>query len=522
MNAQQGRGIINIVNFIRGIEPRPGRNIDLIEPVVQQMRLAKEHNLPVTWLVQYDALLDERFVELLRQIPPQDEIGIWLEFVQPLVEQAGLLWHGRYPWDWHVNVGFSVGYAPAERTAMVDIFIDRFKQTFGHTPKAAGSWFTDAHTLAHLAGKHGIEAFCNCKDQWGTDGYTLWGGYFNQAYYPSRLNAFIPAQHVSEQIGVPVFRMLGSDPINQYEIALGTGSHQGQAVLTLEAISPAGGNPDWVDHFLEHTFRSPCLSFGYTQVGQENSFGWPAMQLGLTHQHRRVAELRDQGLVRIETLSESGRRFSKKYPLTPASAVVMDRDLDAPEKGALWYCSKNYRSSLIWDCGELRMRDLQLFDERRAEPFLNSVCPQSHCKYDALPLIDGLLWSTATQKAGGKLTGADALPLKIVGTPVVYEEGDSTLVVLVQISDGAQARFTFEERSWQLQLPAGSQAAFTVSWASGLQTAFDDVSGQSLNFCHEGYRYGVTLEAGKAVTSQDGYTLLPDAHGCIRVRMAGA
>ena len=29
----------------------------------------------------------------------------------------------------------------------------------------------------------------------GTDGYTLWGGYWNQAYYPSRLNSYMPAQH---------------------------------------------------------------------------------------------------------------------------------------------------------------------------------------------------------------------------------------------------------------------------------------------------------------------------------------
>lgn len=83
-------------------------------------------------------------------------------------------------------------------------------------------------------------ASCNCKDQYGTDGYTLWGGYWNQAYYPSRLNGYMPAQTQEGQIPVPVFRMLGSDPIYQYDTGLG---HSIQGVITLEPVyGDAGGS----------------------------------------------------------------------------------------------------------------------------------------------------------------------------------------------------------------------------------------------------------------------------------------
>lgn len=47
--------IVNIVNSIRGVEPR--RTMDLVEPVRHQIELATEHRLPATWLLQYDALI---------------------------------------------------------------------------------------------------------------------------------------------------------------------------------------------------------------------------------------------------------------------------------------------------------------------------------------------------------------------------------------------------------------------------------------------------------------------------------
>lgn len=50
----------------------------------------------------------------------------------------------------------------------------------------------------------------------GDGGYTIWGGYWNQAIIPSRVNAYMPAQTEEGQIPVPIFRMLGSDPIYQY------------------------------------------------------------------------------------------------------------------------------------------------------------------------------------------------------------------------------------------------------------------------------------------------------------------
>ena len=237
---------VNMINFIRAVEPR--LPMDLLGTLQEEIALVRRHRLPATWLIQYDALVDPQYVGLLKEaLDETQEIGIWFEVVQPLVEDAGLPWRERYPWDWHANVGFSIGYTPEQRRRLADVFMERFHRTFGYYPRSAGSWFWDAPLLEYLSSRYGIVAACNCKDQWGTDGYTLWGGYYHHGYYPSRQNAFMPAQHADAQIPVPVFRMLGSDPIYQYDAA---DNGNGQEVITLEPVytgaKGGGGVPVWV------------------------------------------------------------------------------------------------------------------------------------------------------------------------------------------------------------------------------------------------------------------------------------
>jgi hypothetical protein len=276
--ARQPR-IVNIYNFIRNSDYRLSNSEDVLYDATQrQIELLKSFNLPATWALQYDALIQPRYQKLLKeQLGTNDEIAAWWEIPQPLAEKAGLKWRGRHEWDPAANVGFSPGYAPEERQKLVDVYMADFKAIFGHYPRTVGSWFIDEITLAYMAERYGIVASCNCKDQVGTDGYTLWGGYWNQAYYPSRLNAYMPAQTRAGQINVPVFRMLGSDPIYQHGTTPG--------LYSLEPVYPnAGGSSDWVAWFMNNLIQQPSLAFGYTQAGQENSFGWDAMKKGLTRQ----------------------------------------------------------------------------------------------------------------------------------------------------------------------------------------------------------------------------------------------
>lgn len=494
--------IVNIINFIRACEPR-NPTLDLVLPVRRQLELARQHGLPTTWLLQYDALIDERFHGLLRDGGnPGDEVGIWFEVVQPLVEKAGLTWRGRFPWDWHAHVGFSVGYTPAERERLADVFLAEFQARFGRYPTSMGSWFFDAHLLGYLADRYGLQQACNCKEQWGTDGYSLWGGYYNQAYYPSRFNALMPAQTRANQIDVPVFRMLGSDPIYQYDCGRGGVS---QGVVTLEPVywgkgGGGGGQPAWVRWFMAQLCQTPALGFNYAQAGQENSFGWPAMQAGLTDQYAVLAALRDEGAIRLETLEATGAWFTSRWPLTPPTAFMGLSDWKDEGRRSIWFDTRHYRVNLLWENGELWIRDLHLFDETYAERYLHEVCATPNCLYDTLPVVDGNLWTSGSARAGLQFVriepSGESVPMR-GGEPTVTQQGDAMLRVTWPLDAGGTlelclaewgVRLTVPGMTWGLQLRGGLPERTTLA----------SVDSGGMAFRHQGHGFALGIAPGHA------------------------
>ena len=148
--SQDSPRIVNIINFIRQVEPRD-KNITEDETVHEQVKLLTKYNLQGTFLLQYEALINPRYQTLLKkEIERGSEIGGWWEITQPHVEAAGLTWRGRYAWDWHADVGFATGYTPEEREKLVDVYMEKFKSIFGKYPASIGSWFIDAHSLGYM------------------------------------------------------------------------------------------------------------------------------------------------------------------------------------------------------------------------------------------------------------------------------------------------------------------------------------------------------------------------------------
>jgi len=491
------RRIVNIVNFIRGCEPR--EPVDLLEPVVEQIRLADEHALPATFLIQHDAMGQERFVRLLKeQLGERCEVGAWLEIVQSLVERAGLTWRGRFPWDWHAQVDFAFGYAPAERERLIDVLMADFERTFGRPPRTVGSWFIDAHSLGYLADRYGIVGSCNCKDQIGTDGYTVWGGYWNQAYYPSRTNAYMPGQTREAQIPVPVFRMLGSDPIEQYDRDLGK-AHQG--VTTLEPVyEHGGGSPDWVRWFFDVNFRAPCLAFAYAQVGQENSFGWPRMRHGLTDQMAQLAERARRGEVSVETLEDSARWFRSTFPVTPATAITALDDWRDLGRRSVWYESRFYRASFFWEGGEFRVRDIHLFHEGYAERYLTATCATPTFLYDTLPVVDGFQWSTADALAGIRPVNVRRDGGHVVlrgGEPTVTEASEDELLIEWPLASGRSLSIRCEPDTLSFLIPGGEpHAGLELAWSPEAAPPIARVEPRAIAFEHNGFAYQLRCEKG--------------------------
>lgn len=379
--------IVNIINFIRGAEPR--LPIDLYLPVTRQIETVKQYDLPATWLLQYDALIDEKFTVPLKALSSNHEIGCWFEICKPLAVKAGIQWNCQQSWSQACNVGMTVGYSQADRIKLIDAYMARFKIEFGYHPKSAGAWYIDAFSLQYMHDKYGIIASCNCKDQIGTDGYTFQGGYWNGGYYPSKSNAFMPAQNINQQIPIPIFRMLGSCPIHQYDSAM-IGSSQ--AVRTLEPADFHGGrNPKFVDWYFKMHGDSSCLGYSYVQVGQENSFGWNNMQAGFVNQCKTLYSLKSS--LDIKTLADTGTWFKNEYQTTPSNAVVAIGDHNGTAINSIWYQSRFYRMNMFFKDGMVSIRDIHIFNESVIEQFYDSKCDSASIVCEALPVLDGFRWN---------------------------------------------------------------------------------------------------------------------------------
>ena len=463
--------IVNIVNFIRLLEPRDPKITEdvLYQTVVKQIAIMKKYKLGGTFLLQYDALLDPRYQKLLKSLPRDSfEIGAWWEIPQPLVENAGLKWRGRYPWDWRANIGFSTGYTPKEREKLADVYMRDFKKIFGYYPKSVASWFIDAHTLNYLYKKYRIVASANCKDQYGTDGYTLWGGYWNQAYYPSKINSYMPAQHAANQIPVPIFRMLGSDPVRQYDNGLGTNR---QGVITLEPVyNFGGGDSTWVNWYFKEFIKGEPLEFAYTQAGQENSFTWDAMAKGFAIQMPLIAHLRDEHKIKVETLAASGEWFKAHYKVTPATSVVVTKDIDGSDKKTVWFNSRFYRANLLWENGTLRFRDIHLFNEKFPSVYETEKAVSNECSFFTLPVVDGYIWSTAQQMAGLKFKAiVDTNEIDIQGgDPIITSPSRSKLQIVWPLRSGyGKLIILMDERTIKITVTGGKP----INWFLDLMVA---------------------------------------------------
>lgn len=486
------RQIVNIVNFIRDVEPR--EPVDLTESVLKQIDLMKRYGLKGTFLLQYDAVIDPVYTDLLKSLDPgQFEVGVWFEIVEPQCRDTNIPWTGRFPWDWHVHCGFSPGYTKPQREALADALFERFREVFGYYPRVFGSWLFDSHTARYISEKYDIDAMLMCREQYGTDGYTLWGGYYGQAYYPSRANVFMPAQTKEEQVSVPLFRMLGSDPVYQYDFGLSVenGASRVQGVITLEPVywGAGGGAPAWVDWFMKENYNGDCLTFGYAQAGQENSFGWARMKGGIEYQFELFGKLAKEGKIDVERVGDTGRWFKKTWDTTPASAITAHTAYDDDDKNSVWYSTKNYRINLFSDHGDFRIRDIHVFNENVRDPFEETVCLSNEAAYETLPVVDGNRHSGKGVLAGVRVmrNGSPVKAEKMTFT----DKGDGTALI-----DYGTFSVLLRENGFTFTSDGDFELKYFYGIDNDHMEEIVDVSEDRILMGFEGATYGLKLESG--------------------------
>ena len=490
MNAKK-KVIVNIYNFIRMSHVEPSVFIpDDFETVRNQMILIRQYGLPATYALKYDALTDSRYQQLLKTYSgEQDEISAWWEITGKLCEKAGVRFRGvrTEEYDDRVDSAYSIGYAPEERRRLVDAYMDDFHRIFGFYPKTIGSWVLDTVTLSYAAERYGILGAAICRDQMGTDGFTLWGGFPNGIYYPSRSNENIPAESEDHQLNVPMFRLLGPDPIYNFEQDVRDGL---QGVYTLEPSWIIGRNPEWISWFFRCLTEENVLGTEYAHVGQENNFLWENIRPGMEPQLKKLQQLLAEGALRVETMADSAEWFRSTYRLTPPMSFQASEDWDKTRNlSAQWYACSNYRIGLLGEEGRLRIRDCFLYRQEYPSRYLKGAMKDTKSLFDALPLLFPQKWKN---RLGQRPF------IRLIGEGGTEPAGSICYRALDQLTAQAQLQDPQTKRT----LAAFTMHPDRILLEGSYGLCFDYLphlkacQGRLIMLEHEGFSYGIEVTEG--------------------------
>jgi hypothetical protein len=485
---------VNLMNFVRRIDERFENSTErLLNFTTEQLRLVNEYNVDNTFLLQYDAVCDEDFVNLFKnEATGRTELGLWYEIVEPMTSACGIPYDSKkgWKWDWHIIPGFSMAYTPRERELLIDEAMRKFKEVFGYYPKTVASWLFDTHTLNHLVKHYDVSAVAICRDQANTDAYTLLGGYFNQAYYPSANNIFTPAQSKEMQTNVPVFRLLGPCPIHNYD------NHKyssdtfrascKRAPCTLEPVWYMGSNEEAVKWMFDCYYEEESLGFAYAQIGQENSFFTKKEQIfnGLRMQIELLLGQKTE--VVFQKMCDTGEAFKSRYPdLTPATSLVAPNSFDGADAQSIYYNCKNYTANLFRFEDKVFFRSLFLFDERVKEHYLEEICQTFDAVYENMPIVDTMTCPFEDRKQCGLMihTGTTSLAASKAAEDVL------------NVQFGEKAVTFYEDR-----IEVVTDQLIWYKNATGASVALDE---SGLSFIYKGHAYRLDV-VGATAKESDG------------------
>ncbi len=490
--------IVNLYFFIRSSTYNDGREPqEDFDTIANQIRMLKEYDLPATYALKYDALMNPMYQALVKEnLDENDDLGVWWEITKPLAEKAGIYsFQQKEGSNLHVEATYSLSYTNEERRRLLDVFMEDFYQVFQKYPTTIASWVMDIETYRYAHEKYGLVGGGICRDQIGIDGFTLWGGYANGLYYPSKYNEYLPAQTKETQLDMPIVRLLGPDPIYNIEALVRDGI---SGIFTLEPAWIYGQSEHCVSTFFENMTEEVQLGYAHAQVGQENSFLWPNVAEGFEMQIRMMAKLLEEKKIVIETIADTCKWFKQKYALTPPISFNASKDFTKSlALQCTWYTSRYYRLSMLLEEGQLCIRDFFIFDEDFESKYLKNLFRGDESTFEALPILDMVKWSKNSNRKVISLLWSDTKEaIKINGWRIETKEELGEMTVILEMEDASisiQFREAGISMSYQSSLDIKREFMFSMEQAP-ISTKIEP----STYTCHyQGRSYGLECKEGK-------------------------
>jgi hypothetical protein len=356
--------------FVTLVNPVRGRTLwseNSIWPLLQQYRTAAKYSMPVTWLIQYDALVDIEIVNTFKKFEIKGEQGVFLEVSKDLADKAGVLYQQGVKWS-SPSVVFLSAYTQSERRILIDTIYDQFKKNFGYYPKSVGAWWIDSYSLNYIKEKYDLSSVLIVADQKTTDSYGVWGQWWGYPYYPSKNNVLVPGK--KDYFDSVVIQWAQRDPI----LAYGEGPKHSNFSLQANDYIRNGRNTDYFIS-LVNTYLNCENKLGQVTIGMETGMEAVGFQ---TEYQRQLDYLSQVKGLKAITMSEFTNSFKKVYKENPNNIKIGN-----------WLLTKEYRENKdlgdkIYYNQNTSFKDYFLPDN---QDFLNRQLPVSTKDHNSFPWL---------------------------------------------------------------------------------------------------------------------------------------
>lgn len=378
----QERAFVSVVNPVRGQEFWGQKGSDPLTAVKKQKVIIDAQQLSATWLLRFDAMENSQLLAFFKNFFSNQELGIFLEITPTLAKQAGV----TYPQGgvfWHdANKIFLSGYQPGDREKLISLVFETFFKIFGYYPKSVGAWHVDAYSARLMKEKYGITGVLICADQFGTDGYQIWGGWWGVPYYPSLYNILLPAQTLENKIDLVVFWWAARDPEKGY------GGSVEESTYSLQAndIEKHNLGTDYFNNLVD-TYLKSKNQFGQLTIGLENDLNWGENGDSYKLQIEEVGERREKGEIKVDTMDQFSTWYRQNFPKLSPSHQIKN-----------WLMSTNLRAGFIKKNGKNYLNDLRVYNENWPEANLLTANPWETLSLNNPYLIDSVRFPDKIQE----------------------------------------------------------------------------------------------------------------------------
>ncbi|MCL5785035.1 MAG: hypothetical protein M1142_06825 [Patescibacteria group bacterium] len=386
-----GNSFVTIVNPIRGHDFWE-HNFDILATPKKQYNIITTNNLPATWLVRYDALLDPQVIQFLKSLGANQEIGLFLEITPSLAKDAGVHYNQSPNWHYAQSI-LLTGYQPSDREKLIDQAIKTYQDIFGRYPKSVGAWWIDAYSLDYLHQHYDVETNLDVADQYSTDQYQVWGQYFSTPFYPSKTNALLPAGSVDKKNGVVTIQWAARDPYNSYGNGVSDSTYSVQA-------------NDYLLHNLDINYFSKIIDiYPQVTVGLENDFDWQTYGGEYTKQVQLLSQKQHDGKLVVTSMEGFAKDYKNSYPGISPSVLISANDPLGGDGKVVWYQNSKYRVGWFYQPGVgSQIRDLRVYDEGSKEDCFDIPCQSLNMAAGAINALDDVTFGDRWIIDEGKIT----------------------------------------------------------------------------------------------------------------------